>query len=92
LQILQLNDKSAEVFAKSGGYDLIGKDLMGCHNQRSREIIELMLTEDKTNAYTIEKNGVRKLIYQSPWYENGEVAGLVEISIQIPAEMPHFIR
>jgi hypothetical protein len=41
------------------------------------------------NVYTIEKNGVKKLIYQSPWYYNGEYAGFVELSLEIPFEMEH---
>ena len=45
-----------------------------------------------SNAYTIQKNGVRKMIYQTAWRENGEVAGLVEISMIIPEEMPHYVR
>ncbi len=44
------------------------------------------------NAYTIEKNGVRKLIYQSPWYRGGEFAGYIELSLPVPADMPHFDR
>ena len=40
----------------------------------------------------IEKNGVKKIIYQSPWYKEGEYAGFVELSLEIPLEMPHFIR
>ena len=50
------------------------------------------MEEHATNAYTIEKNGVKKLIYQTPWYENGEFMGLVEFSLEIPFEMPHYIR
>ena len=51
-----------------------------------------MLREGTTNAYTIEKRGVRKLIYQTPWYEEGKVAGLVEYSIVLPPDMPHKVR
>jgi len=43
-------------------------------------------------VYTIEKKGIKKLIYQAPWYENGEFSGVVELSIPIPFEMPHYIR
>ena len=50
------------------------------------------MNEKKPNVYTIEKNGIKKLIYQSPWFENGEMKGLVELSLEIPFEMPHFIR
>ena len=45
-----------------------------------------------TNAYTIEKNGVRKMIYQTAWRVDGIVGGLAEISMEIPADMPHYIR
>jgi hypothetical protein len=43
-------------------------------------------------VYTIEKNGVRKLIFQAPWFQDGKYAGLVELALEIPAEMPHFVR
>jgi hypothetical protein len=51
-----------------------------------------LLDNEKLNAYTIEKNGIKKLIYQVPWYENGEFGGLIELSMPIPFEMPHFVR
>lgn len=44
------------------------------------------------DIYTIEKQGRRKLVYQTPWYEAGAVAGLVEVVLELPAEMPHFVR
>ena len=36
--------------------------------------------------------GVRKMIYQTAWRERGEIRGLVEISMELPDEMPHYIR
>ena len=90
--ILEMNDKAASSFAKDGGYDLIGKNLFDCHNPNSQNKINELLNEKKVNVYTIEKNGKKKLIYQSPWYKNGELKGLVEFSMEIPTEMPHFIR
>jgi hypothetical protein len=42
--------------------------------------------------YTTEKNGIKKLVYQSPWYKDGQYAGFVEFVLEIPFEMPHFIR
>ena len=63
-----------------------------CHNERSRETIRRMLASGGTNAYTIEKQGVRKMIYQTAWKERGEIRGLVEISMELPAEIPHYIR
>jgi hypothetical protein len=35
---------------------------------------------------------VRKLIYQAPWYRDGVVQGLVELSLEIPGAMPHVVR
>lgn len=90
--ILEMNKKSADSFAKDGGYELIGKNLFGCHNQNSVNKINELIKEDKSNIYTIEKNGIKKLIGQFPWYENGELKGLVELTFQIPTDMPHFIR
>ena len=58
----------------------------------TREKTERLLATRVKNVYTIEKNGVKKLIYQSPWYKEGIYAGFVEISLEIPLEMPHFIR
>jgi transcriptional regulator with PAS, ATPase and Fis domain len=90
--ILEMNDKAALSFEKDGGYDLVGKNLFDCHNQNSHDKINELLRDEKANVYTIEKNGKNKLIYQAPWFENGELKGLVEFSMEIPAEMPHFIR
>ena len=45
-----------------------------------------------TNCYTISKNGLRKMIYQTVWKKGGQVAGLVEISIVLPEDMPHYDR
>ena len=88
--ILYMNDKAKLTYAKHG--DLIGKNLMGCHSERSKEIIRRLLETGGQNAYTISKQGVRKMIYQTAWKENGMVKGLVEISMEIPEEMPHYIR
>lgn len=90
--ILDMNEASAKVNEKDGGKSLIGKNLMGCHQQRSRDIMKNLMENDTKNVYTIEKNGKKKLIYQAPWYKDGIVAGLVEISMFIPEEMPHYKR
>lgn len=91
-KILYMNAKSAATFASDGGASLVGKDLMACHSERSKPIIRRILETRTPNVYTIEKKGVRKLIYQAPWYRDGEAAGLVELSIEIPWDMPHFKR
>ncbi len=90
--ILAMNDRSAEVFEKDGGRALVGRNLLDCHTEPSRSKVAALLASRQPNAYTIEKRGIRKLIYQAPWYRDGTYAGLVELSLEIPAEMPHFVR
>lgn len=90
--ILEMNARAMETFKSDGGADLIGRNVLECHPEPSRSQLAAMLKERTLNAYTIEKNGVRKLIYQSPWFENGEYCGFVELSLVIPATMPHHVR
>ena len=91
--IIYMNERSRETFAARGGASLIGHNLMDYHNERSRSIIRRLLAEGGYNAYTIEKGGLRKMIYQTAWRDDsGAVAGLVEISMVIPNDMPHYIR
>ena len=85
--VVYQNDSSCAVNG-----DVRGKNMMGCHNERSQQIIRHLLDDAATNVYTISKKGKKKLIYQTPWYENGEIKGLVELSIIIPEEMPHYDR
>lgn len=88
-RIIYMNRRSRDTF----GADKLGQSLIPCHSERSREIIARMLADGESNCYTIEKHGLRKMIYQTPWRdEQGAIAGLVEISMVIPPDMPHYIR
>ena len=90
--ILEMNDKAAKTFEKDGGYALIGKNMLDCHPEPARAKTERLLAAKDKNVYTIEKNGIKKLIFQSPWFKDGKYAGFVELSLEIPFELPHFIR
>lgn len=90
--ILDMNDRAAQTFEKEGGRLLIGKNLLDCHPEPARSKVESLLDTCQKNVYTIEKNGLKKLIYQCPWFENGQYAGFVELSLEIPFEMEHFVR
>lgn len=90
-KIIDMNHRSADV--NSHGEKIIGNNLFNCHPERAALILRDLLNNEKRNAYTIEKNGIHKLIYQTPWYDNdGQYAGLVELSLEIPAQMPHYVR
>ena len=90
--ILAMNEESVKVFAEDGGLDLIGKNLLDCHPEPSLSQLKQMMSTRSQNVYTIEKKGVKKLIFQSPWYDAGEYAGFIELSLEIPFDMPHSIR
>lgn len=88
--IIFMNEKACEIFAAHG--NLIGQNLQQCHPPRAWEQIQQLLKTGGSNAYTISKKGLKKMIYQTAWFQDGEVGGLVEISMVIPEQMPHFDR
>ncbi len=90
--LIDMNAAAEALFAKDGGRALIGKNLFDCHNPESREIIRTLMRDRKSNVYSIEKHGKKRLIYQAPWFREGECAGLVEISFEIPPSIPNFKR
>ena len=91
-KILEMNDKSRKTFLKPGQEDLIGKNVLDCHPEPAHSLLADMLQNPRTNVYTIEKKGVKKLIYQTPWYVEGEFMGFMELSMEIPFEMMHRVR
>jgi len=92
LVITYMNDASIKTFEEDGGKNLIGRNLLDCHGEASKEKI-LEISKGKTpNIYTIEKKGMKKLIYQAPVFEGDSFRGLVELSLEIPFEMEHFKR
>ena len=91
-RIVEMNEKSRDVFAADGGGKLVGANVLDCHPEPSRSKLRNMMAERRTNVYTIRKNGKKKLIYQAPWYKDGVYAGFVELSLEIPWDLPHFNR
>jgi len=90
--VLEMNESAAQSFQEDGGKELIGKNLLDCHPEPARSKVEKLLRTGERNIYTIEKNGIKKLIYQVPWFRNGRRSGMVELTLEIPFELPHFIR
>jgi hypothetical protein len=87
-----MNAAAETLFAKDGGRTLLGTNLYECHSPESQEKIRALMRDRASNVYTVEKRGKKRLIYQAPWYRDGEFAGLVEISFEIPAVLPNFKR
>jgi hypothetical protein len=89
--IIYMNAKSRATFAKYGE-NLLNQSLYNCHGEASSEKIRQMLSDGSENIYTIEKAGVKKIIVQMPWKQDELIAGLVELSIELPKDMAHFVR
>jgi len=90
--MLEMNETAVAAFAKYGGRALLGTNVLDCHPEPSRTKLQKLMESHATNVYTIEKDGRRKLIYQAPWYEEGQYRGLVEIVLPLPEDIPHFNR
>jgi sensor histidine kinase regulating citrate/malate metabolism len=90
--ITYLNDAAAAMYVNNGGYDLIGKSLFECHKPSSNDKMADIMRTGKPHTYTTEKKGIKRLIYQAPHIENGDVLGIVELAIEIPFDIPHHIR
>ena len=75
------------------GRDLIGLNVLDCHPEPARSLLQKMMAEELKHVYTIDKKGKKKLIYQIPWYQDGEYAGFIELSMILPDEpMQHYVR
>jgi hypothetical protein len=90
--IHEMNDRAAEAFAAEGGAGLVGTNVLDCHPEPSRTKLAEMMKNRRANVYTIQKNGKRKLVFQTPWSEDGTYAGFVELVLELPWDMPHFDR
>lgn len=90
--IAAMNARSVATFAADGGAALIGASVLDCHPEPARSELARLFAERAANHYTISRGGQRKVIHQLPWFRDGEFAGMVELSIPIPDELPHFDR
>lgn len=90
--ILEMNERAIRIFRDQGGAELIGRNVLDCHPEPARTKLQEMMVNGETNVYTVEKNGARKFIYQAPWYSDGQFAGIVELVLETPVTIPHFVR
>ena len=90
--ILEMNKAAQETFAAQGGEKIIGTSLFQYHKPESIQKIKHMLASGENKVYSISKAGQKKLIMQQPYFKDGEVAGIVEISLKVPTKIPHYER
>jgi len=85
--ILAMNRLAMDLFGQYGGERLIGSSLFACHPEPANAIIRELLREQRSNTYCTEKNGVRRLVHQAPWYHYGHFGGLTETVLVLPEQM-----
>jgi hypothetical protein len=66
--------------------------MLECFPEAARGRVEKMLSAETQNVYTLEQNGEKQLVYQTPWYQDGEYAGFVELILPIPVNIPNISR
>ncbi|NMA55000.1 MAG: diguanylate cyclase [Firmicutes bacterium] len=92
-KIVYMNEKSQSAYAADGGAGLLGTNALDCHPEPARSKMVAMLKNQSRNCYTVQKGRGKKLIYQAPWYkESGQYGGLVELTIELPQDLPHHTR
>ncbi len=74
--------------------NVVGQNLYDCHKPSSGKIIRHMIATGESNTYEIIRHGKHRLLHQTPWRKepDGEVAGLIELSIDLPDDYPTFDR
>lgn len=90
--IVEMNDKSIKAFKEEGGEKLIGTKLIDCHPDSAKKKLAELIASKNPNYYTTEKNGVKHFVYHTPWFENGIYKGYAEMILDIPFEIPHYVR
>jgi len=76
---------------------LIGRNILDCHPSPRATKTQQLLGAQATNAYTIEKHGVKKLIFQAPGTKTVTMLGLWNCPsryrstslISFPRRQPH---
>ena len=84
--------QNARARKRDGG--VVGQNLYDCHGKKSQAMIRHMIETGESNTYEIIRHGRRRLLHQTPWFTQpgGEVAGLIELSVDLPDSYPVFNR
>ncbi len=90
--ITHMNRRSQEVYAAEGGAALVGKSAFDCHPEHAQRKLRAIFETRRPRHYTIRKRGQKKIIHQLPRLRDGVLVGVIEISVPIPDELPHFDR
>jgi hypothetical protein len=90
--IIDMNESAAQAFADRGGRGLVGASAFNCHPGPCREKLETLMESREKRIYTVLQGGRHKFVILAPWFVDGEYAGYLDMSLEIPETLPHFDR
>lgn len=90
--LIEMNARAELLFKDDGGGSLLGSDALACHPEPSRTKFAGMLAVQDCNVYLNTEKGENRFFFQSPWYKGGQFAGFVEISFEVPGEIPPLVK
>ncbi len=91
-KILYMNERAIQGQLAAGGRDLIGKNMTVCHPSGVIDRVKALIASETTNAYVLRDGEKVKLIYQFPWYQDGEQAGFVSCSMVLPQNIKDLLK
>lgn len=90
--ITDMNKASRERPEMQVGYDLVGHSAITCHKEPTQTKVRKLYEQQKSNIYSITKDGKKQLVYQAACFKDGKFSGIVELVLDLPGVVPHFNR
>ncbi len=90
--IVNMNAESRSRKEMQLGFDLIGHNAITCHKEPTQSKVRKLYENQRSNIYSITKDGKKQLVYQSPYFIEGKFSGIVELVLDLPDNIPHFDR
>jgi hypothetical protein len=87
--ILDMNDKAIAI---EGGKTYVGSNLLDCHPEPARSQVAELLKTRQAILYTAEKQGMKTLVYATPWFIDGIYSGIMDLVVDLPGPIPHVVR
>ena len=90
--VIEMNEGSENLYEKDGGYAVLGRNAITCHPSGTQEKVRQIYETQSFNIYSITKDSKKRLVYQAPYFIEGEFSGIVELTLDLPEDIPHFDR
>lgn len=90
--LVEMNNAAKASFERGGRDVQIGANVFDYHPEAARARLVELMEKQLPNPYYATKGGKTTFVFQSPWYQDGQFAGFVQVSFPVPDEIPHYVR